>query len=141
MSDQIAFNRELGRRINQDIWNDAKLDLIGAYYTEDIVHEGLSGRSQGLAAIRAGVEGVHATFEGFKEDLKTIVADEERIVLHFTIRGRQIGQWGPLPPTGKTVAFDEIVIMTVRGDKVCHQVAVADNVTGLRQVGVLPTPS
>jgi hypothetical protein len=37
------------------------------------------------------------------------------------------------------VAFDEIVIMTVRDGKVCHQVVVTDNVTGLRQIGVWPS--
>jgi predicted ester cyclase len=43
-----------------------------------------------------------------------------------------------VPATGRSVAFDEIVIMTVRDSKVVHQTGVIDNVTGLRQVGVLP---
>lgn len=140
MQDIVAYNRELGRRINQDIWNDRRFDLIETCFTEDFVHEGLSGRHEGLAALRAGIEKAHATFEGFREVLKSITADEERIVLHITICGRQTGPWGPLPPTGKTVAYDEIIIMTVRDRKVCHQVVVADNVTGLRQVGAWPTP-
>jgi predicted ester cyclase len=40
-----------------------------------------------------------------------------------------------VPATGRPVAFDEIVIMTVRDSKVVHQTGVIDNVTGLRQVG------
>jgi hypothetical protein len=66
------------------------------------------------------------------------LADDEHVVIHFTIKGRHTGQWGSLPGTGKDVAFDEIVIMTVRDGKVVHQVGMIDNVTGLRQVGVLP---
>jgi SnoaL-like polyketide cyclase len=48
------------------------------------------------------------------------------------------GPWGLVPATGRPVAFDEIVIMTVRDSKVVHQTGVIDNVTDLRQVGVLP---
>jgi len=59
-------------------------------------------------------------------------------VIHFTITGRHTGQWGPVPASGQPVAFDEIVIMTVRDGKVVHQVGVIDNLTGLRQVGALP---
>jgi len=36
------------------------------------------------------------------------------------------------------VQFDEIVILTLRDGKVVHQRGVADNLTALRQVGVLP---
>jgi predicted ester cyclase len=43
-----------------------------------------------------------------------------------------------LPGTGEDVAFDEIVIMTVRDGRVVHQAGVIDNVTGLRQVGAMP---
>jgi predicted ester cyclase len=88
--------------------------------------------------VQEAVERAHATFEGFREEIKTIVADDERVVIHFTVKGRHTGQWGPFPRTGKDVAFDEIVIMTVRDGKVVHQVGVIDNVTGLRQVGVMP---
>jgi predicted ester cyclase len=140
MIDKVACNRELGRRINQDIWNDRKLDLVETYFTEDFTHEGFSGRHEGRAAVSAGVEKAHATFENFREVLKSVTADEERVVLHFTITGRHVGQWGPVPATGKDVAYDEIVIMTVRDGKVCHQVVVADNITGLRQIGVWPSP-
>ncbi|MCC6213016.1 MAG: hypothetical protein IT513_18410 [Burkholderiales bacterium] len=34
--------------------------------------------------------------------------------------------------------FDKIVIMTVQDGKVVHQAGVIDNLTGLRQVGVMP---
>jgi predicted ester cyclase len=78
------------------------------------------------------------TFAGFREEIKTIVAADDHVVVHFTITGTHTGPWGLVPATGRPVAFDEIVIMTVRDSKVVHQTGVIDNVTGLRQVGVLP---
>ena len=79
-----------------------------------------------------------AAFEGFREEVKKVVADDEHVVIHFTIKGRHTGHWGPLPPTGREVAFDEIVIMKVREGRVCELTGVIDNLTGLRQVGAIP---
>src|SRR5262245_19535258 len=141
MTPQAEFNRSLGLRINQEIWNGRQFDRVAEYFAEEFVadyspHFVRRGRHH----VREAVERAHATFEGFREEIKTIVADDERVVIHFTISGKHTGQWGPIPATGKDVAFDEIVIMTVRDGKVVHQVGVIDNVTGLRQVGALPSP-
>ena len=141
MTNAADFNRELARKINREIWNERRFDKLAEYFADDFVmdyapHFARRGREE----LRAAVERSHQAFEAFREEIKTIVADNDRVVVHFTITGRHTGHWGPLPPTGHTVAFDEIVIMTVHQGKVVHQTGVIDNVTGLRQVGVLPTP-
>lgn len=58
----------------------------------------------------------------------------------MTISGTHKGQWGPLPPTGKRVQFNEIVILQIRDGKVCRQRGIPDSYTALRQLGVMPTP-
>ena len=139
MTEAAVFNRTLGLKINREIWNGRQFDKIPAYFAEDFVSDYSPNLVRhGRHHIQEAVERAHAAFEGFREEIKTIVADDERVVIHFTIKGKHTGQWGPLPGTGKDVAFDEIVIMTVRGGKVVHQAGVIDNVTGLRQVGAMP---
>ena len=139
MTTAASFNRELGLKINRDIWNGRQFDKIPEYFAEEFVSDySPTFVRRGRHHIQAAVERSHAAFEGFREEIKTIVADDERVVVHFTIKGKHTGQWGPLPGTGKEVAFDEIVIMTVQDGKVIHQVGVIDNVSGLRQVGVMP---
>ena len=141
MTAAADFNRELGLRINREIWNERRFERIADYFAEDFVADySPSFVWRGRDQIRLAVERSHAAFAGFREEIRTLVADDERVVVHFTIRGRHTGGWGPLPPTGREVAFDEIVIMTVRDGKVVHQLGVIDQLTGLRQVGVLPTP-
>ena len=54
------------------------------------------------------------------------------------ISGTQSGQWGLLPPTGKQVFFDEIVILELEDGRVVRQGGIADNLTALSQLGVLP---
>ena len=139
MSDAAAFNRELGLKINREIWNGRQFDKIPEYFAEEFVAEHSPAFVRhGRHHVQGAVERSHAAFEGFREEIRTIVADDERVVVHFTIRSKHTGQWGPLPATGKDVAFDEIVIMTVRDGKVVHQAGVIDNLTGLKQVGAFP---
>lgn len=140
MDDQAAFNRALGLKINQEVWNRGELDKIPDYFSEDFVMDySPNFVRRGRDQLRGAVERSHAAFDNFREDVKLVIADDTRVVIHFTIRGRHTGQWGPLLPSGKDVEFDEIVIMTIRDGKVVHQTGVIDNVTGLRQVGVLPS--
>lgn len=139
MTKAASFNRALGLKINREIWNGRQFDKIPEYFAEEFVSDYAPNFVRhGRHHVQEAVERAHATFEGFREEIKTIVADDERVVIHFTIKGKHTGQWGPLPGTGKEVAFDEIVIMTVRDGKVVHQAGVIDNVTGMRQVGLMP---
>jgi predicted ester cyclase len=136
-----AFNRELGFKINREIWNERRFDRIAQYFAEDFVADySPYAVRRGRDELRAMVERAHATFENFREEVKAVIADEHRVVVHFTIKGRQVGAWGVVPPTGKEVAFDEIVIMTVENRKVVHQVGVVDNLLALRQLGIIPGP-
>jgi predicted ester cyclase len=139
MTTAAAFNRELGLKINREIWNGRQFDKIPEYFAEDFVSDySPSFVRHGRHHIQPAVERSHAAFAGFCEEVKTIVADDDCVVIHFTIKGTHTGPWGPLAATGKEVAFDEIVIMTVRDGKVVRQVGVIDNLTGLRQVGAMP---
>ena len=47
---------------------------------------------------------------------------------------------GALPATGKRAQFDEIVILQIRDGKVLRQRGIVDNLSALRQLGVVPTP-
>ena len=139
MTAAAASNRELGLKINREIWNGRQFDKNLAYFAEDFVSDySPNAVRHGRHHIQEAIERSHAAFEGFREEIKTIVADDDRVVIHFTVKGKHTGQWGPLPGTGKDVAFDEIVIMSIRDGKVVHQAGVIDTVTGLRQVGAMP---
>ena len=47
---------------------------------------------------------------------------------------------GPLPPTGRKVSFEEILILRIVGGKVVEQRGIPDNLNALRQLGVIPAP-
>jgi hypothetical protein len=86
------------------------------------------------------VERAWTAFPDYHEELHELIAEGERVVAHIAISGTQTGQWGPLPPTGRHVRFDEIVILEIRNGTVHKQRGVVDNLAALRQLGVVRSP-
>ena len=116
-------------------------DRIPEFYTPDFVGDYRPyGLREGHAGVRAMVEGAWRAFPDYHEEVHELIAEGDRVVLHLTISGTQLGQWGPLPPTGKRAEFDEIIILRIRDGKVVGQRGVVDNLSALRQLGVVPTP-
>jgi predicted ester cyclase len=134
-------NKRLVREITDVIWNGRGLDRIAEFYAPDFVGDYRPyALRQGHAGVRAMVEGAWTAFPDYHEEVHEMIAEGDRVVLHLTISGTQHGQWGPLPPTGKHVTFDEIVILQIRDGKVIGQRGIVDNLSALRQLGVVPTP-
>ena len=141
MTSLAEQNKALGLRINAEIWNKQRFELIPEYFTEDFVAD-YSPRivREGRDQIEDMVRSAHSRFAGFTETVHRIIADDDSIVLHFTISGVHVGDWGPVKATNKPVKYDEIVIMKVRDGKVCHQVGITDTLLALHQMDRIPAP-
>ena len=138
MSEQ---NKRLVREITDVIWNGRDLDRIAEFYAPDFVGDYRPyALREGHAGVRAMVEGAWTAFPDYHEEVHELIAEGDRVVIHLTISGTQQGQWGPLPATGKRVAFDEIVVLQIRDGKVLKQRGIVDNLSALRQLGAVPTP-
>jgi predicted ester cyclase len=134
-------NKRLVREITEVIWNGRQLDRIPEFYAADFVGNCRPyALREGHAGVRAMVEGAWTAFPDYHEELQDLIAEGDRVAVHLTISGTQLGQWGPLPPTGKRARFDEIAILQIRDGKVLGQRGVVDNLLALRQLGVVPAP-
>jgi steroid delta-isomerase-like uncharacterized protein len=134
-------NKKLVREITEVVWNRRGLDRIAEFYALDFVGDYRPyALREGHEGIRAMVEGAWTAFPDFHEEVHELIAEGDRVVVHLTISGTQQGQWGPLPATGKRAQFDEIVILQIRDGKVLRQRGIVDNLSALRQLGVVPTP-
>ena len=142
MTNLAEQNKALGLRINAEIWNKQRFELIPECFTEDFVAD-YSPRvvREGRDQIEQMVKSAHSTFSGFTETVHDIIANDDSIVLHFTISGVHAGDWGSVPATNKQVKYDEIIIMKVRDGKVCHQIGITDTLLALQQMGRIPDPA
>ena len=70
-------------------------------------------------------------------ELKSFALDEARdcVVGYRIFRGTQTGQGGPMPPTGKEVESDDVVITEFDGDRIHHMTKIWNDVAALKQLG------
>jgi len=142
MTTEAQRNKATVRELTEHVWNRRQLDRIPEFYAPGYVadYRPYAPVRQGHAAIRAMVERAWEAFPDYHEELHEVIAEGTVVVARFKISGTQTGTWGVLPPSGRPVQFDEIVILEFRDRKVVHQRGVADNLTALRQLGVIPAP-
>jgi predicted ester cyclase len=142
MSAELERNKALVRELTEHVWNRRAIDRIPEFYAPEFVadYRPYAPLREGHAAIRGMVERAWEAFPDYHEELHELVAEGPLVVARFTISGTQSGAWGILPPTGKHVQFEEIVILELRDGKVVRQRGIPDNLAALRQLGVFPTP-
>lgn len=142
MSELSERNKRIVREITERIWNRRELEAIPHFYADDYVadYRPYAPMRHGHEAIRGMVERAFASFPDYHEELHELVAEGDLVVVHLTISGTQNGAWGPVPPTGKHISFDEMLMLKFRDGKVIWQRGIVDNLAALRQLGVVPTP-
>jgi predicted ester cyclase len=135
-------NKAVVRRLFDEVWNTGQLNSIEELYAPDFVadYRPYVPLRIGHEGIRDMVRGAWSAFPDFHEELEELIAEGEKVVVRLTITGTQNGQWGPLPPTGKRVKFEEILILRIVEGKVVEQRGIPDNLNALRQLGVIPAP-
>jgi len=135
-------NKELVRQVTAVIWNGRELDRIDEFYAPTFVadYRPYAPLREGYGGVRQMVEGAWAAFPDYREELHELIAEGDRVVARITISGTQRGHWGPLPPTGNHAVFEEIVILEIVGGRIVRQRGIVDNLSALRQLGVIPTP-
>ena len=140
----IAENKAVVQRLFDEVWNGRRFDVIDDLYAADYVadYRPYAPLREGRDAVREMVERAWTTTPDYHEELIAMIGEGDVVAVHLRITGTQLGHWGPIPPTGKRLEFDEMLFLTFNASgQVVHQRGIVDNLAGLRQVGVMPTPS
>jgi predicted ester cyclase len=90
-----------------------------------------------LETARRWIEPFRAAFPDFRMEIVDLIAEGDRVAAHFRCSGTHLGDWLGQPPTGRRFHdVDEIYIFTVRDGRLLSAVAVEDNLTRARQLGL-----
>jgi steroid delta-isomerase-like uncharacterized protein len=109
----------------------------GARYDDEPWDLHYAGRDE----VRSFYEGLLQALPDLRIDVLHNHASDTAIVLEVTIRGRHVGHWRGLPPTGSPVSFPLCGIFTFDGDdRLAGERIYYDRATVLGQLGVLHDP-
>ncbi len=114
-----AENREVVRRLFQEVWNRGNLEVADDIVAPDYVApiRPAEGLATGVRGFKQQVSLVHATLAGFRTTLEDIIAEEDKVVARWTTRGTDKREWDGIP-TGNTLTLTEIGIFRIVDGKI-----------------------
>jgi steroid delta-isomerase-like uncharacterized protein len=113
-------------------WRDQDLPLLDELFTQDYA---VNGVVIGPEGVKQAVQFLHAVFLDISAELNELVAEGDKVAVRWTVRGRQVGDFMGIAPTGKFVELQGINIYLVRDGKLSvnhERTNVAEVIQGLR---------
>lgn len=77
---------------------------------------------------------------GLVSQIMGLVSQEDRVALRWRATAVHVGQWGPVPATGKTISWDGVHFFTVHNGQIVAVWAMADMFGKAQQLGVIFMP-
>jgi steroid delta-isomerase-like uncharacterized protein len=133
---RLDANRELGRRFF------AEQDRLRAGPSPELCAPGYVARigaspAMDRTAHDAFARAFYAAFPDLAHVIESAIAEERVVAVRFVLRGTQTGAFFGVPATGRAIRVAAHAILHVDGGRVTELVAVLDEASLLRQLGVI----
>ncbi len=149
-------NKALIRRLNAEVINAGRVELLDELYAEDLVHErrGLITTMTLLRPpdrqvppdlgprdrFRLGYATIHAGFRDWHSVIESMVAEGDTVVVRYRVTGTNTAGFLGRPATGRRVDISEIVYFTFRDGRVARIWAVSTELDLWLQLGFVEPP-
>jgi steroid delta-isomerase-like uncharacterized protein len=103
-----------------------------------VIHMPMPMQATGAQALKQvwpmllrGLPDLHVAFED-------VIAEGDKVVIRNTVTGTHQGEYRGLPPTGKSITYNEIFIYRFANGRVAEMWGVVDVFSQMQQLGVIP---
>lgn len=137
---QLETNKQLARRVPEDIATQGKVDLIDEVVAADAVDYGPIQTVKGIDEIKAQMRMFLEAFEDFSATVEDIVAEGDTVAMRVTVRGKHTGEFLGIEPTGKEFEIKNMVFTRIEDGKIVERWTQPDMLGLLTQLGVVDVP-
>ena len=132
-------NKATVRRMNEQVWNQQRVDLLEEFYTEDVVHHVAGFPSlSGLEMVRKEAAMILNAYPDFQGTFEDGIAEGDKVVISWTKRCTHQGELLGIPPTGKQVTTTGISIVRLENGKIAEVWFWNEDLSEFQQLGVIP---
>jgi steroid delta-isomerase-like uncharacterized protein len=130
-------NKAIVRRFLEEAINKGQLDVADEVLDEDFVFRSLFGRTniEGIENMKRVITRLRSTFEGLRFDICDEMADGDKVLVRFTVRGTHTGSYMGVAPTGKQVDYAAIDIFRLASGKIVEVWSLSDQLGLMQQLG------
>jgi predicted ester cyclase len=131
--------KEICRRTWEEIFPARDVDALAEVIASDCIQHGARpGEPKGFEGVKRTMLWLGQVFSDQRWEIHQMVREDDTVVVHCTHHGRHTGELMGIPPTGREVAYSYVHIVRFRDGQGAEHWSVRDDMTLMRQLGVLP---
>jgi steroid delta-isomerase-like uncharacterized protein len=139
---QETSNRATFRRF-YDAANSGDLELISKVIDEvvepdAVIHTPLPIEATGADLQKEVFARLLRAYPDLHVKAEDVIEEDDKIVSRNSVTGTHQGEYMGVPPTGKSVTWNEIFIIRFAGGRVAETWGVVDVLSQMRQLGAIP---
>jgi predicted ester cyclase len=140
MSD-VERNKLAARRTWEEIFPacdvEALAEVVDPYVVE---RDRRPDEPPGFEGIKRTMFWLATVFSDQRWEVHDLIGEGDLVVARMTHHGRHTGDLMGIPPTGRDVAYQYVHFLRFRDGKAVEHWGVRDDMTLMRQLGVVPAP-
>ena len=123
-----------------ELWNTGNPEVAKRLYATDAERRdpNLTEATRGPEEIARYVAEVRVGYPDFTLHVNDVVAQDDRLAVHWTVAGTHRGEWQGIAPTGKRINISGLSLEVVENGKIVRDSVYFDRLTLLEQLGVSP---
>ena len=91
----------------------------------------------GAQALKEVFARLHRVFPDLRITVEDLIAEDDKVVGRNSVTGTHHGEYMGLPPTGKSVTYNEIFIFRFAGGRIAETWGVVDVFSQMKQLGLV----
>jgi steroid delta-isomerase-like uncharacterized protein len=138
---QESSNKATVRRFHDAMTGGAERvsQTIDEVVAPDVLfHAPVPTGATGAQALKQVMTILYRAYPDLHVAVEDLIAEGDKVVGRNTVTGTHQGEYLGLPPTGKSVAYNEIFIFRFAGSRIAEIWGVVDVLSQLKQLGAIP---
>ena len=135
----IAENKSMARRYIKDFWAAGNLEVASEIVSESFLFHSPLRELEGREAIKQFVLAIHSVFSGLEFEIKDLIAEGEKVVIHWTMTGIHSNEFMGIAATGRSISIPGASIVHISGEKVTEAWLHWDRMSLMEQLKSEPT--
>ncbi len=131
-------NKQLSRRIIDEIWNKKNVKLFNELYMPNCVVHTPEGELKGTTKLREFFDTYLTAFPDLNIKLDYQIAEDDKVLTAYTFTGTHKGKLMDVPPTGKRVTVRGMAVGQIKDGKIFEERNLWDTLSLMEQLDAVP---
>ncbi|WP_421989342.1 ester cyclase [Roseococcus sp.] len=132
-----AANSDLVAAYHHALWRDGDQGAIDRYWDPAAVVHMTDFEGTAVDVVREDVTRYFGAFAEIETRIEHLVAEGDRVVLHWTTSGLHVGPYGDVAATGKRITMTGMDLLRLAGGRIVECWSMWDGLSVYDQLGVL----